>query len=522
MGLHSDAGGGEAVIIFGDDGERPREMLYSEFEAVLDAVVAFPEFGGQRKPAAYIRIDGYLNITAAAFFYIGFDKPGNADKSWNLPLRHFADTGGPGPDLGAGPIRLTCRSQCSVPWHQKELWDPDMGEQKPEFTQLRQIVRANRLGIITAKRNPSVDPRSNDPRSLEARYSPSDLAMGNWQNSPSHAQTDSYFQDQKLPTPQAKQEYLGSAVNEELLEENFRLELTQKISKEYQEKLKEKVTSALKEHQLEIATLQNQHSDQLNSLKQEQQKILSDYINKVDILKADVTRIMDDNLLLKEKLKQQAVEAQSSRELFEREMSKTRNLNEADIELMKMQFNIEFKTKLEAETTALNEILRMREIELHYRYEQETCLRDQVLALKDEKAQLIDDGAGAYIEKLHDSGVNFVVYHPGTGHITVPSQDMASYLENAIAYVAEKCGVTEPLYRQWLKHFESPCCQANLSPNSQLGNKQCGVMIEKLDHPNQFVAGVSDRCDKHLSIANESNFSNSKEVKSTHWDAKTP
>lgn len=52
-----------------------------------------------------------------------------------------------GPDLGAGPIRLCCRSQCPVDWHVQDLWDPDMNQQPNAFIVLRDLVKQNRLGF---------------------------------------------------------------------------------------------------------------------------------------------------------------------------------------------------------------------------------------------------------------------------------------------------------------------------------------------------------------------------------------
>ena len=102
----------EAIIFFADN-HVIKEMLYPEFEAVLDRVVGISEFAGQKVGAVYLRINGQLQANAAVFFNLGFDAKGNADDRWNIPLQHLADKGGRGPDLGAGAIKLSCRSQCA-------------------------------------------------------------------------------------------------------------------------------------------------------------------------------------------------------------------------------------------------------------------------------------------------------------------------------------------------------------------------------------------------------------------------
>jgi hypothetical protein len=58
MSIHqkSSAQTQEAVIFFAD-GEIRREMLYPEFEALLDCVVPIRDFAGKTLEAAYVRLD---------------------------------------------------------------------------------------------------------------------------------------------------------------------------------------------------------------------------------------------------------------------------------------------------------------------------------------------------------------------------------------------------------------------------------------------------------------------------------
>ena len=57
----------EAVIFF-DKGLASREMLLSEFEAILDSVVPMVEFANSTAHAVYIRINSKIDIAAAVFF----------------------------------------------------------------------------------------------------------------------------------------------------------------------------------------------------------------------------------------------------------------------------------------------------------------------------------------------------------------------------------------------------------------------------------------------------------------------
>lgn len=137
----------EAVMFFNHRGIC-KEMLFPEFEAVLDRVVHLKDFADQQVRVVFILIDPRLHIRAAVFFLIDFDTHGNADTGWNMPLRHIADHAGRGPDLGGGPIRLACRSQCPVSWHQMHMWDPNLKPGQSDLVLLRDAVRRNNLGLL--------------------------------------------------------------------------------------------------------------------------------------------------------------------------------------------------------------------------------------------------------------------------------------------------------------------------------------------------------------------------------------
>jgi hypothetical protein len=140
----------EAVIFF-EQGRAAKEMLYAEFEAVLDGVVSLPEYAGRVQRAAWVGVDAALRVRECVLFLIGFDHQGKTDRRWNVPLRHLASQAGAGPDLGAGPIRLACRSQCPVSWHAESLWDADRRQGVHPLRLVRDAITANRLGLRPAK-----------------------------------------------------------------------------------------------------------------------------------------------------------------------------------------------------------------------------------------------------------------------------------------------------------------------------------------------------------------------------------
>src|SRR5690606_5770339 len=50
-------------------------------------------------------------------------------------------------DLGAGTVKLACKSQCSVSWHANTLWDPDLSPRGNTFTRLRDAIAHNKLHL---------------------------------------------------------------------------------------------------------------------------------------------------------------------------------------------------------------------------------------------------------------------------------------------------------------------------------------------------------------------------------------
>lgn len=133
----------EAVMFF-DEHSVCRQMLFPEFEAVLDGVVGLPDLADQQVRLAYLMISSTLEVTTAVFFYLDFDENGTADPGWNIPLRQLSERAGPGMEFGAGPIRLVCRSQCPVPWHQMHLWDAE----PQDLLSLHDAAKRNQLGLL--------------------------------------------------------------------------------------------------------------------------------------------------------------------------------------------------------------------------------------------------------------------------------------------------------------------------------------------------------------------------------------
>ena len=130
----------EAILFFDHRGIS-KSMLYADFEAILDGMVGVPEFADKEVRGAYCLVNGQLRVRSLVLFTIDFDEDGMADTTWNVPLRHLAEHAGQGPDMGAGPVRLACRSQCPVAWHQDQMWDPGMKPGANDFIAIRDSIR---------------------------------------------------------------------------------------------------------------------------------------------------------------------------------------------------------------------------------------------------------------------------------------------------------------------------------------------------------------------------------------------
>lgn len=145
---HDHDGLEEAVGLFEPDSSvLAAEMRYSDFEALVEGSGTLDQFAASVARAAYAIVGTGLSVQGIVFFQFKVDEEGKVDSAFNVPLRYLIENAGMGPDLGAGRIRLACRSQCPVPWHAKDLWEPaGEGDENPAH-QLQKAIWRNRLGL---------------------------------------------------------------------------------------------------------------------------------------------------------------------------------------------------------------------------------------------------------------------------------------------------------------------------------------------------------------------------------------
>lgn len=444
-----DAEFAEAVL-FLEHNRVTREMLFSEFEAILDGVVPIPDLAGQTAQAVYLRVNDQLRVLAAVFFRISFDSAGNADKRWNVPLEQFADNSARGPDLGAGPIRLACQSQCSIAWHQQNLWDPDMTPGANSFVLLKKTIKSNRLGLPFREVTPQAPPVAVPVTGRSAASSPDDSTR-----------------------------------------REIETRVSQQLRRQFEQEFRDHMARLLKEQRLRITTLNSKRKQEIQQLQLSHQQRLQEYRSLLEKKQQEMELQVRRNRELKQSIEGQATKIEGLREYFEGKLKSARTGDNSELDALKKNYQAEVQAKVEAATMEMKEKLQLREIELMYRGEQEASLEEEIRRLRKENQLLLSNSSEQLLEKLEKAGLNFVAYHPGAGHLTIPLADMSRYLDDPTAYAAAKCGVSLLQYKEWLDHYRKPVCRAIKA------GEICGEAIERVPTPSQFHTGEHDRCDHH-------------------------
>ncbi|WP_073670546.1 chromosome partitioning protein ParA [Pseudomonas aeruginosa] len=447
----------EAVLFFNDSGVC-KEMLYPEFEALLDGLVRMPEYADRQMHLAYVLINPRLQARAAVFFYLDFDEQGGADTGWNLPLRNLAERAGRGPDMGGGPIRLACRSQCPVSWHQMHLWDPESSAGRNHFVLIRDALRRNQLGLLVDEEPAAVEPQRLQMAAEEQWYAAGPAAP-------------------KAPPaePPRKQEDEQTA------------RLAQLVKQQRQQ-----LAALARQQEQRLAGLARQHEEELARREQDARGQLDILRSEVLSLQQALERQARENAELQQRLLEQGEQFQRNREELTRQLRFIENQGRNETDLLRSEFADELEARVAAAVAGYKEQVSIRDVELAYRNELDQQLEQELAELRAERDRLAAQGPEQLLERLSGQGVVFVAYHPGAGHLTIPLQDIPRYQDNPLAYAAAKCFVSESQCRQWLDHFQQPRCEALLP-----GGERCNLPLDRVDNPARFVAGDTNCCARH-------------------------
>lgn len=231
----------EAVFFF-EGTEIAAEMHYAEFEALINHAATLETFAASVVRGAYALVGAGLAVRGMVCFLLRIDENGRADSQFRVPLRHLVRNAGLGPDVGCGPVRLACRSQCSVSWHAMNLWEPgEEGDNHP-LKAVQKAVWRNRLGLNLTHAS------AEDAAELEPVVGLDIVASG------------------PVPPRTVRREHLI----EETLDHEGRVSLQQVIAQH-----KSRLESQAKKHRADLEQQQQTYLDQIRSCRDEIQELKS-------------------------------------------------------------------------------------------------------------------------------------------------------------------------------------------------------------------------------------------------------
>lgn len=158
----------EMLLVFNE--EQVLSVLdKNQMDLFLDGDEGISELSGTYK-AVYVQTNFDWLLQSLVCFYVNLDNEGYMVEQFPLPLQRLCDTAGPGPDFGAGRIRLACRSQCPISGYKDQLWDPST----VIFSQIQDALEESKGDLLHASTEvPEEDPVSSIKRTLrneEAAY----------------------------------------------------------------------------------------------------------------------------------------------------------------------------------------------------------------------------------------------------------------------------------------------------------------------------------------------------------------
>lgn len=425
------------AVFFVEDNRVVREMLFNEFEAMLDGMFYDPDFKNSMVQAAYVKIDKRLDIVAAVFFTLGFDEEGQADKHWNVPLMQLAESAAFGNRLNTKGVRIACHSQCQITWQQEHLWEPDLNAEPNILHVLADTVKVNRLGLLASE---------------------SDSAL---------SQPVQQIINDNSDTVQSRG---GRMRNANVSDIDIQNESNRKRSARFMRQLRGRVNRFRKLH------------------KQDTESLRADAVQKERVLMDKLDDCERKLFALQVDCDHKSSELQRQSQDYETQLEEALQKHANNHEKLRRQLRQDLQQRLIEETSELQAKLDMREVEVHYREEQISRLQEQLAE------QMRVDGKNtqsvATFNELERSGLRYYIELEGVEPIPVSADRIASYHASPERYVADYLSMDFEIYKRWSGHASHPVCSAKVNDAS------CSKMVE-ISSPQTFIAGVSDRCSEH-------------------------
>lgn len=549
----------EAICFFGKK-SIVKQMRYAEFEAVLDGVVGITELANKEVQAAYVKITSNLKLHSVVTFNIEFNDSGFADEDWNIPLRHLAENAGPGPDLGAGPIRLACRSQCSVSWYQREMWEPNQRDVN-HFQLLKDAVKGNKLGLIAeddefdnipvvgsqGQQHDDVPLMSDavDVPTLEVEYAPQTGELKQKleaQAAEFQKKVDQLIARQKQSIQGLEEKYreeidqVKRAMRNETQSYRHRaqeLEQQSNHNRVLLEKLQSKNTS-LEREQIQLSEQNESQKEQYDQLKDEYLELLRSQRNvdtekatevvhlkeeltaksiELDDLSEEISHLKARNAELTEKVdgyQQQVQDANSNSSSEISDLNASLEGKQNEIAQLKAQV-VGFESEKERFMTQLSNL--KQESERSGKQSTEFEDKNQQLMEKLKTTEFEVQDLTQALKKLKTENEKLAEELAETEQASADTSDFFAKMEQLeLVFVAYHPGaghISLPA-RQLEDYLEKPlnfaaqkCAvtlehyKAWLVHHDSPECQECGVPVRRVDTPSDFQPGINDRCAKH-------------------------
>lgn len=546
------------VVYFIDENDGViREMMYADFEALVDGLIAMHEFADSVQRAAFVKINAKHRIVACVLFRMPFDAEGHATPQWNLPVDQLCSSAGKGPNMGAGPIKLSTAVQCSVPWHQAKLWDPQ--EVPNLFYWLRDAAAENQLGIdfdllqdeascnlndygseeyseyqgpgqsfIQSQDSPFQRNEEQPPPPYSGAgmgypppqgypphhptmqsvygYDPARVPPGYYPpvmpgQPPMHPAAAGHMAPQQQP-PLHPHHHAPAPAPAERKQPNLSAELKkmkehfEKKEQVYQRKLKQLV----QKHKQEMQQNNTQHEARFLNVSKEYEQSMEEVSGELNRLRMKLENLLSQKDSLEDICAAQKDQIKGLTGKLEDFRRRAQDRERESTEALTQKYETNFERTLSEMEHEYEEKLREKDAEIVYRQEVVKHLRKDITNMRRDKLRLVNSGGDKFLEQLDALGISFIAYHAGAGHLSIPLADMPLYMENPVAYAASRCLVSEENYREWLDHNENPVCQYVVDKST---NAVCGCTVRKADTPSSFQPGITNRCDKHQSLTSD-------------------
>lgn len=232
-----------------------------------------------------------------------------------------------------------------------------------------------------------------------------------------------------------------------------------------------RVAQLIREQRLRIKTLQSVHRDMLSEVQREHRFEIKALHNEAADLEQKHERQRLNNEQLKDRLSERNQQYLTMQE----------QVAAGGAEKGRDDANVN------AELVLLREQLERKQRELEHRDEKFVALEHEAHELRHREPL-----ENTVMGHLKAQSVFLVGYHPGVGHLTLPYDEIEAYFRNPTAFAAERCGMNEPAYLQWLEHYENPVCQHRLE-----NGDPCDEPLLRVSQPGEFQPGLADRCEHH-------------------------